>query len=430
MYKVQSISFIVVFISKMASNFQEVVLTSSPDGPITGYDSLSGVISSEFYGSRSPRNGICLVGKKLVAVSHVSAETGLGSVHLYNWYCKTPFRNLAVPEPVAPLAATSDGLYLFVGGLSGQIHTLSLPSGDLVQSFPAHRKAVSCLEINDDESLVLSGSDDGTITVIPLYNLVTSSKRRKRDTILCRFGGHQGSVTSIYCGFGGGNYCTIMSSSLDSTCKIWSLMHGTHIRSIKFPSPMLSVVMDSTESEFYAAGVDGVIYKGALKASSRQAVQEARKIVPLKQKHYGPIVSIRMLSDGQNLVTASEDGNVWVWDIQSGEVVRILGHEMKIISSLVVAKVYNDAESRVVTKKFTGGGGGFSTKELQRPIGKVVELKQRLDVAVQDRVRSVTNLESAFGNYENLLKLVVKQAGGKKSDSEDEDEDEDETENV
>lgn len=423
----------------MASNFQEVVLTSSPDGPVTGYDSLSGVISSEFTGSRSPRNGLCLVGKKLVAVSHVSAETGLGSVHLYNWYCKTPFHNLAVPEPVAPLAATRDGLYLFVGGLSGQTHTLSLPSGNLVQSFPAHRKAVSCLVINDDESLVLSGSDDGTITVIPLYNLISSSKRRKRDTILCRFVGHQGSVTSIYCGFGGGNYCTIMSSSLDSTCKIWSLMHGTHIRSIKFPCPMLSVLMDSTESEFYATGLDGVIYKGALKAPSRQAVEEARKIVPLKQKHYGPIVSIQMLSGGQNLVTASEDGNVWVWDIQSGQVVRILGHEMKIISSLVVAKVYNDPDSLVVTTKNTVGSGGFSTKELQRPIGEVVELKQRLKVAVQDRARSVTNLESAFGIYENLLKLVVKQAKGGKSDSEDdeddeseedEDEDEDETEDV
>lgn len=418
----------------MASNFQEVVLTSSPDGPITGYDSLSGVISSEFTGSRSPRNGLCLVGKKLVAVSHVSAETGLGSVHLYNWYCKTPFHNLAVPEPVAPLAATGDGLFLFVGGLSGQIHTLSLPSGDLVQSFPAHRKAVSCLEINDDESLVLSGSDDGTITIVPLYNLISSSKRRKRDTILCRFVGHQGSVTSIYCGFGGGNYCTIMSSSLDHTCKIWSLMHGTHIRSMKFPSPMLSVVMDSTESEFYAAGVDGVIYKGALKASSRQAVEEARKIVPLKQKHYGPIVSIKMLSGGQNLATASEDGNVWVWDIQSAEVVRILGHEMKIISSLVVAKVYHDADSRVVMTKGTGGGGGFSTKELQRPIVEVVDLKQRLNVAVKDRARSVTNLESAFGIYENLLKIVVKQAKGEKdSDSSDDDdggEDEDETEDV
>lgn len=403
----------------MASNLQEIVLTSSPDGLITGYNSLTGAIASEFTGSRSPRNGLCLlVGKKLVAVSHVSSETGLGSIHLYNWWCKTPFHNLAVPEPVAPLAATRDGLYLFAGGLSGQIHTLSLPSGDLVKSFSAHGKAVSCLEINDDESLLLAGSDDGTIVVIPLYNLVSSSKVRKRDMILCRFLGHQGSVTTITCGFGGGNYCTIMSSSLDCTCKIWSLMHGTHIRSIKFPSPILSVVMDSTESEFFAAGVDGVIYKGALKASSRQALQEARKIVPLKHRHYGPIVSIQMLSGGHNFVTASEDGNVWVWDIQSGEVVRILGHEMKVTSSLVVCRMFNEADARGLTAEFTRGGGGFSTKELQRPAEEVIELERRLKIAVQDRKRACSNLESAFRIYENLLKLVVKQAtGGKNSDA-------------
>ncbi|WOH03044.1 hypothetical protein DCAR_0522435 [Daucus carota subsp. sativus] len=419
----------------MASSFQEIVVTSSPEGPLNGYNSMSGAISLKFVGSRSPRNGLCLVGKKLMAVSHVSAETGLGSIHLYNWYCQTPFNTLAVPEPVAPLAATEDGSYLFAGGLSGRIHTLSLPSGDLIQSFPAHRRVVSCLKINDDESLMLSGSDDGTIAVIPLYNLVSSSKVRKREMFLCRFVGHQGSITSITCGFGGGNYCTIMSTALDCTCKIWSLMHKTPIRSIKYPCPMLTVVMDSNESEFYAAGLDGVIYKGALKASSRQAAQEARKIMPLKQKHYGPIVSIRILSNGQNLVTASEDGNVWVWDIQSEQVVRILGHEMKDISSMVVAKLFNDAESRVRAPKFTGGGGGFSTKELQRPV-EVLELKERVNVVVNDRRRAVRNLESALGIYETLLKEIVKQArGDKRSDSssdetEDEDEDEDGTEDV
>ncbi|KAJ0102531.1 hypothetical protein Patl1_04942 [Pistacia atlantica] len=77
-----------------------------------------------------------------------------------------------LPEPVAPVISTPDGLYLFTGGVSGSIYVISLPSGDILRSFSAHKKPVTCLEISIDGSLLISGGDDGRIVTVPIFQLV------------------------------------------------------------------------------------------------------------------------------------------------------------------------------------------------------------------------------------------------------------------
>lgn len=60
-------------------------------------------------------------------------------------------------------------------------------------------------------------------------------------------------MTAITIGIGGIN-STVISCSLDCTCKFWSLMHGTHLNTVTFPCAVWGIVMDTMESEFYAAG--------------------------------------------------------------------------------------------------------------------------------------------------------------------------------
>lgn len=97
----------------MAYHSQEIVLISSPDGPIKAYDTSSGSKLAYFIGSKSPQKGFALVGKKIIVASHFSPDTGRGSIHLYNW-SSTAFHKLPMPEPVAPLVATEDGLSLYL----------------------------------------------------------------------------------------------------------------------------------------------------------------------------------------------------------------------------------------------------------------------------------------------------------------------------
>uniref|UniRef100_A0A2N9I1J7 Uncharacterized protein n=1 Tax=Fagus sylvatica TaxID=28930 RepID=A0A2N9I1J7_FAGSY len=169
----------------MSSSSHEIVLTSSPDGPIIAYDASSGALLARFTGTQSPRQGLTLVGNTsllarftgtqsprqgltlvgntLIAASHISSTTASSSIHLYNWWSSTVFHHIPLLEPAAPLIATPDGLYLFAGGISGNIHALSLPSRNVLKEFHAHDSPVSCLKISDDGSLLISGGDDGLL---------------------------------------------------------------------------------------------------------------------------------------------------------------------------------------------------------------------------------------------------------------------------
>ncbi|KAK9269130.1 hypothetical protein L1049_000899 [Liquidambar formosana] len=416
----------------MASPFQEFVLTSSPDGPIIAYDASSGATLAYFTGSRSPRRGLTLTGKSLIAASHISSTSASGSIHLYNWWSSTAYHQLPLPEPVAPLAATPDGMYLFAGGLFGNIHTLALPSGNLLKSFMAHSKPVSCLEIIDDGSILISGGDDGTIVVSTVFKLLTaSSNENANDFILHRIVAHAASVTAIKTSMGGCN-SIIISCSLDCKCKFWSLLQGTPLRTVTFPCAIWGVAMDPLESEFYAAGSDGFVYSGALKVVSRQLVSRGyNELVTWAQRHCGAVISVAVVHEGRHLISASEDGGVWVWEVESRRVINALGNEIVGISDLVVAKRIGDGRGHAGGRFGSGtnesgcSSFGFSGRELSSPVRGITEMGGMLSVVGKDRSRAIDMLESAIGMYERLLELILKEAKGGTSSKQSNEQDKD-----
>lgn len=405
----------------MAYPLQEIILTSSPDGLITVYDASSGSKLAYFVGSKSPQKGLALVGKKrMIAASHFSPDTGRGSVHLYNWWSSTAFHKIPMPEPVAPLVATQDGVYLFAGGLSGQIHSFSLPilcdDDDVIHSsFPAHSKPITCLEINGDGSLLLSGSDDGNISVFPIHQILDHHSLNSLSSSLAlhRFSGHQSSVTAIVTGIGGCN-CTVISCSLDSTCKIWSLMQEKPLRTISFPCATLAVTMDPIESVFYVAGSDGQIYRGTLMKQGNQLM--TWNVMNHHGRQRQIVTSMATISCGKTLITASEDGKVCSWDIKNGEfTTTVLDQQPGRITHLLIARKLLVAEvdiarmnkNIVCCRKMEVG---FSEKELYRPIKGLMKIEEELSDAVKDRRRAIETLELTIAAYEKLLKLILKEA--------------------
>lgn len=397
----------------MSSSSPEIVITSSPDGPITAYDTISGTILTRFTGSRSPRHGLALAGNAYVAASHISSSTALGSIHLYNWWSPKALHLLPVPEPVAPLAATPDGSYLFAGGLSGIIYALSIPSGNILKAFPAHDKPVSSLIINSDWSLVISGGDDGRIVVIPVFQLVDATGDESLSNLaLHRFVAHDGPVTSIIACMG---LChpTIVSCSTDCTCKLWSLLEGTNLQTVTFPCVISSIALDTTEAGFYAAGSDGLIYKGFLKVGSGKQVRQSRELVTWAEKHRGAVVSVVVVNEGKNLVSAAEDGSVYVWEIERGQVIMVLGNTMEGISDAVVTKGCGFGLGNEMNE-YGGGSLGLSGRELSsKPVKDTVGVEDVVTVAASDRRKAIDMLESAIGVYERLLELILREAKGR-----------------
>ncbi|KDP41031.1 hypothetical protein JCGZ_03563 [Jatropha curcas] len=406
----------------MSFSSHEIVLTSSPHGPITVYDTVSGTTLARFSGSRSPRHGLVLAGKAYIAASHISSATASGSIHLYNWWSPTALHHLPVPEPVAPLASTPDGLFLFAGGLSGDIFALSIPSGNIIKSVPAHHKPVSSLKISSDSSLLISGGDDGVIVVMAIFQLLDASgNENPSDSILHSFVAHDGPVTAI-------RSCTrlslpaIVSCSSDCTCKLWSLLEGENLHTVAFPCVILGIALDTMGAEFYAAGSDGLIYKGSFKAESRKEASRSRELAIWAERHGGAVVSVVVVNEGKNLVSAGEDGSVYIWEIERGQVIMVLGNNMEGISDVVVAKGIGEGKGYYGNginnemNEFVGGSLGLSGKELSsRPIKEAMDMEDVLNVAANDRRKAIDMLESAIGVYERLLELILKEAKGSTS---------------
>ncbi|KAK9133987.1 hypothetical protein Scep_013515 [Stephania cephalantha] len=347
-------------------------------------------------------------------------DTNTGSVYLYNWWSSSAFRYVPVPEPVAPLIATLDGSYLFCGGMSGHVHSLALPSCDHMFSFTAHSSPVSCFSINDDGSLLLTGGDDGAISVFSILSLFDSTSTE--SAILCRLAGHASAVTAISVGMGGSR-STVLSCSLDFTCKFWRLGHGSLMRTVVFPCMIWSVVMDSTESQFYAGGSDGHVYSAHMKMDRRQSKRADELAEPVKwEPGHGAAVTavVAMVNAGQqHLVSASEGGCIRVWCAESKRSVRAFWNEQgRSISDLVVARRvrYSGGIGGFIGScrrhDFEGPSSGFTSRAIIRPAMEASEMEETLNTAVKDRKRAVETLEAAIETYQRLLVLILKEANG------------------
>ncbi|KAI5077894.1 hypothetical protein GOP47_0007718 [Adiantum capillus-veneris] len=244
-------------------------------------------------------------------------------------------------EPIGPVACTSDGSYLVGGGVSGRIYLWEVSSGRLLRVWAAHYKAVSCLVFSDDESLLISGADDGFVNVWPLLRVLDSTEDggaqgKMQIASLYAWSGHTLGVTGVFCGSGGSN-AIVVSCSLDTSCKIWSLATGILLRTIKFPSAINTVVVDPGEYSLYAGSTDGKIFVAALNfgvPGANGLVTDG--MMSFLVSHSGPVTALAFSMDGLLLASASEDCTVCLWDTVSCQTLRILKHSKGPLSNLLI----------------------------------------------------------------------------------------------
>lgn len=321
-----------------------VVVSSSVDTGITLWDLASGAEVTHLKSCASPRNALACVGRSFIVSSQVfkpgSSSAG-GAIFLWAWNKTQPdFKSYPV-EPIGPVACTSDGSYLVGGGVSGRIYLWEVSSGRLLRVWAAHYKAVSCLVFSDDESLLISGADDGYVNVWPLLRVLDSTEDgeaqgKMQVASLYAWSGHTLGVTGVFCGSGGSN-AIVVSCSLDTSCKIWSLATGILLRTIKFPSAINTVVVDPGEYSVYAGSTDGKIFVAALNfgvPGTNGLVTDG--LISFLASHSGPVTALAFSMDGLLLASASEDCTVCLWDTVSCQTLRILKHSKGPLSNLLI----------------------------------------------------------------------------------------------
>lgn len=155
--------------------------------------------------------------------------------------------------------------------IGGQHH-----SDNLLTVLEGHTKAVTCVAVSDDESVVISGSDDNTVKV---WDGLSGSLKNSLE-------GHVDAVTSVAVSCDG---TIIASGSNDRSIKIWDASSGV----LKY-----SLISSSDNDNATSGSSDGAW-----------------------------VAAVAISADGATLASGSHDSTVRIWDNATGALKgRLKGH--------------------------------------------------------------------------------------------------------
>ena len=172
-------------------------------------------------------------------------------------------------------------------------------TGELRHVLSKHHSPLTCMIFSPDGKTLASGSQDSEII---LWDIPTLQSRQSLTTQ------HTGPVYSIAFSPDGK---TLASGSDDGTLRLWDPHTGEHKTTLRYPD-YVSVVAFSPDGRILAIGL------GSWK-NSRVHLLDTETLQPRETLvgHAEDITDLSFSPDGRTLASASYDGTILLWEIQS-----------------------------------------------------------------------------------------------------------------
>lgn len=198
----------------------------------------------------------------------------------------------------------------------------------------SHLQPVTSIVVDPTSNFILSGSDDASIHVWSIPNILSFSKptlsrdRQPQNAPIRTFSNHRAAITSLAVGHSTGRHNIAVSTAKDNTAIAWDYQTGRVLRTYLLPYSATCVALDPVDRAFYVGYEDGSaqsvdFYRGnstqhplhdpSLQSTPAQVSAEDRWLPPAADS--GAIKALTLSYDGTTLLSAHESGKVMSWNI-------------------------------------------------------------------------------------------------------------------
>ena len=247
------------------------------------------------------------------------------------------------------------GNYVVVGDNQGTILVWNVDTGMQGVRLKGHSGSISCLSFSSDGHRFASGSDDEKIVVWNVNTRTVEIELTKR---------HTGRVTTVDFS---PNRKNVISGSEDKIIRLWDIFTGQILRKIKCVDEVYSLTYSPDERFILAGGqkwmsmwniaddevkpkvfrVDRPVYRVSFSPDGSRFVfgsdgfnaiqiwdaswsDEETEAATIEEQ--GPITSISLSPSSELIVTASQDGSIYLWNVHKGEVAKRLKYSYSVNS--------------------------------------------------------------------------------------------------
>lgn len=169
-----------------------------------------------------------------------------GRLNFYDSTSKERTKRLNVGEIFLTALATADEKrFVASGNNNGEVHIVNMGNKDQIAGFKPHHKLVRDLAFAEEDTKLLTASDDGAIKMIDVAS----------EKVVQTFEGHKLGVTSV--NVHQSEPRVFFSTSFDKTIKIWDLRNKACVGTTITGSPLWDC--KSVGKQLLAGGDNGVL---------------------------------------------------------------------------------------------------------------------------------------------------------------------------
>jgi WD40 repeat protein len=270
-------------------------------------------------------------GKTLASVNHNPATLYQTTVTLWDISTGAESRTLKESYSVTLVAFSPDGKTLAGGCSDGAVKLWDVSTGTGLRTLKGHSEPVWSVAFSPDGKTLASGGDDNTVKLatvtalgldrpalantLKLWEVLTGTELRTLK--------HSSPVQSLAFSPDGS---TLASGGDDNTVKLWNVSTGTELRTFKGHSDWVTSVAFSPDGKTMASGsADNTV-----KLWDTSTGTELRTL----KGHSERVNSIAFSPDGKTLASGSADNTVKLWDVSTGAELRTIKGHSNLVDSV------------------------------------------------------------------------------------------------